>query len=561
MLKKAFLYTFLLSMVLSPLRAQDPGLWTFFPSGAIKVPPVVTPGGQIVLISEDQKVTVLDGFGKKLDRWDLNQRLAPFLSADLSGNLRLVTADRILHEVSIEGDVVWSFPLDDLPAGPGVVDWFGRTYILTRKGTLVKVSSDGQLIWSRKLSGAGTCGLILDLNGNLYADAGPGGLITHDLDGRLLWERQWTDQLAVMALHPGGTLWIQDRNGLLRIIHPFGEVVGRTEYDPFHSLYFSQEGGFWAVTLSHKVLRGNSRALGRAMVTLPELPTGQGALSATGALYLPLEKRILRVDLRGRVEDYAEIRGLGASLTLTKDGTLLSGDDQWTLLAFRAEPLHPFSWSQAQGNPAHNPLGNREGDWEALRRPWRENPDYLYFSALLDNNRRADREKILDEMEEMNGQGNLWGKWPFASALALQIAREGLRNPAFEDGRIANNWPILRSRAYGLLGQMRDPAVRKLLLEVAEKEFELSGVYQAVHSLGEIGYDFDGYTLEGFLRLLTKYPGDLQLAQAIFTASLKIKAYNQELMDTNAYSSIILHLVKGDYPSDFRRKVLASAQS
>jgi outer membrane protein assembly factor BamB len=366
-----------------------------FPGGAIKVPPAVTPGGQIVLISEDQKVSVLDGFGKKIDRWDLNQRLAPFLLADLSGNLRLVTADRVLHEVNLEGETIWSFPLDDLPAGPGVVDWYGRTYILTQKGSLVKISSNGQLIWSRKLAGAGKCGLILDLNGNLYADAGPGGLVTHDPDGRLLWERQWTDQLAVMALHPGGTLWIQDGNGLLRIIHPFGDVIGRTQYDPFQSLYFSQEGGFWAVTETKNVLRGNSRALGRAMVTLPELPTGYGALSATGALYLPLEKRILRVDLRGQVQDYAEIRGLGADLTLTKDGTLLAGDDQWTLMAFGAEPLHPFSWSQAEGNAAHNPLGNREGDWEALRRPWRENPDYLYFSALLENNRRQIGKKFL----------------------------------------------------------------------------------------------------------------------------------------------------------------------
>jgi hypothetical protein len=406
----------------------------------------------------------------------------------------------------------------------------------------------------------GACGLILDLNGNLYADAGPGGLVTHDPDGRLLWERKWTDQLAVMALHPGGTLWIQDRNGLLRIIHPFGDVVGRTEYEPFHSLYFSQEGGFWAVTQDRKVLRGNSRALGRAMVTLPALPSAKGALSATGALYLPLEKRILRVDLRGKITDYADIRGLGASLTLTKDGTLLAGDDQWTLSALQAEPFHPFSWSQAEGNPAHNPLGNREGDWDALRRPWRENADYLYFSALLENNRRSDRETILEELEKKNAQGNLWGQWPFASILALQIAREGLRNPAFEEGRIANNWPILRARAYGLLGQMRDPSVRKLLLEVAEQEYEPSGIYQAVHSLGEIGYDFDGYTLEGFLRLLKKFPEDLQLAQGIHAASKKIKAYNGELMDTEAYSAIILHLIRGDYPSDFRRLVLSEAQ-
>jgi outer membrane protein assembly factor BamB len=146
------LFFFFLSL---PIWSEGPELWKYFPSGAIKVPPAVTTGGQIVLISEDQKVTVLDGFGRKLDRWDLGQRLAPFLIADLSGHLRLVTADRVLHEVDLSGEILWSFPLDDLPAGPGVVDWFGRTYILTLKGTLLKISDNGQLLWSRKLSGAG----------------------------------------------------------------------------------------------------------------------------------------------------------------------------------------------------------------------------------------------------------------------------------------------------------------------------------------------------------------------------------------------------------------------
>jgi len=117
---------------------------------------------------------------------------------------------------------------------------------------------------------------------------------------------------------------------------------------------------------------------------------------------------------------------------------------------------------------------------------------------------------------------------------------EGVLNRGRENNRLLNNFPDIRREAARYLGKMGTPEAKEILLKIVYYDNEPMVLQEAIKSLGDIGIDDDGKTLNIIAWIFQKFdntnPDNLLALSVIETIE---KLSTKGLRDTNTFQILV----------------------
>ena len=136
------------------------------------------------------------------------------------------------------------------------------------------------------------------------------------------------------------------------------------------------------------------------------------------------------------------------------------------------------------------------------------------------------------------------------------LSREGRRNMARENGRLVNNFPDVRRQAARALGMIGSEEARQSLLEILQFENEPMVIQEAIKSLGDIGTNENGETVEHIAWVMSRFNAtnpDNIMAVATIDAFEKIARNNNGLNSPAAIRTLVL-ISEGQYVTPVKER-------
>ncbi|MDR1411857.1 MAG: HEAT repeat domain-containing protein [Spirochaetaceae bacterium] len=122
------------------------------------------------------------------------------------------------------------------------------------------------------------------------------------------------------------------------------------------------------------------------------------------------------------------------------------------------------------------------------------------------------------------------------------IGLEGVGNVIRENGRIINNFPDIRARAAGFLGEMGTPEAKTSLVKMLLSDNEPWVLSEAIKSLAKIGLNDDEETVRSIAWIVRRYdtiaPNDV-LAKSALDAFDSFSQNNNGIKDPSAIDAIM----------------------
>jgi hypothetical protein len=129
------------------------------------------------------------------------------------------------------------------------------------------------------------------------------------------------------------------------------------------------------------------------------------------------------------------------------------------------------------------------------------------------------------------------------------LALEGVMNKARVNGRLANNYPDVRTKAASYLGELGTPEAKNTLIKIVLADPEPMVLTEAVKSLAKIGINDNEETLNAISWIVTRFdvlkPDNL-LALSALEAYEVFAEKNGGLKDPNTVKTII-RIAEGPY--------------
>ena len=149
----------------------------------------------------------------------------------------------------------------------------------------------------------------------------------------------------------------------------------------------------------------------------------------------------------------------------------------------------------------------------------------------------------------------------------VYLVSEGTRiNQTRENGRLINNYPIVRRHAARYLGQIGTEEARQALITVIQAESEPMVIQEVIKSLGDIGVNVNNDAVDSITWVVSRFDNtnpDNMMALATIDAFEKIAKQNSGLNSTDAIN-LLLRIASGLYMSPVKeraRQLLAELRS
>ncbi|NNM67913.1 MAG: hypothetical protein HKM06_07880 [Spirochaetales bacterium] len=348
-----------------------------------------------------------------------------------------------------------------------------------------------------------------------------------------------------------GTLWLGGPDGLYRFQPAIGKAVHLGSFDsPLHGIALGADDG--PVVLGNQTLFFlDNTGLVKNSVALPAEARSGPILDDKGGFWVYTERGLFFGRSDGRLLRFWPTPWGGTPPLLASKGDLLWVASDWELRLLSHQSPPYLSWSQAGGSPQRSNFCHRGVSYRDRMKAWQGEPGFQVLEALLQEGTRAGQEKALELIEARQKQGTLMTDWSFANLILLGIARSGVTDVRLDNGRIVNDWPDLRLRAYRVLAQTATPEDRNELMDLVEREYEEPDQNEGVLALAHSGLDPDGELTQLLERLRQKHPGDQDLAQALLEAAQRIWTVNGPDAPSNL-ASLVNSLYQGNYPRVLR---------
>ncbi|MCK5674087.1 MAG: hypothetical protein KAH95_11970, partial [Spirochaetales bacterium] len=154
-------------------------------------------------------------------------------------------------------------------------------------------------------------------------------------------------------------------------------------------------------------------------------------------------------------------------------------------------------------------------------------PDYIYLMELADSGNEEILSELLDEIEyrmyaRAYDAGNI-----YLVDILKYIASDSVKRPLYEDGRLVNDFSIIRARAIEILGITGSLTTINFLTDLLIYEWDDFVIVSIIKSLGYLQSDMD-YTITGALKNYYEKKGDtidLRSASQILLTIQKMNKY------------------------------------
>jgi hypothetical protein len=164
----------------------------------------------------------------------------------------------------------------------------------------------------------------------------------------------------------------------------------------------------------------------------------------------------------------------------------------------------------------------------------------------------------LENLERLVDDGKIQQDSADALYLLDYLATEGTTHEVRVNGRLINNYPIVRKEACELLGRVGGETAKESLLTVLRQENEPMVMSEAVYALGKIGLNDDGQVANLLAEQLsnqTVVAPDDNFAFATLLAFEKLAEANNGIRSPAVYS-VLVEVAQGNYIDEVQEKAL-----
>ena len=481
----------------------------------------------VVVLCEDRSVRSYGRSGTALWRYEAGARLLPYLSRSREGTSYFSRIDGTLVALNRSGRELWTRLLNEPISAIPLVGYDGRIFAISNR-TVYCFSAAGLLKWKRPLLSNVSCEPVLSAEGGPLIALGDGSVLRVSPFGET---STFFFDAAPRAITVQGE----------RTLVGFGDGSIQEIMDGWAS-----SGEFAQLGIGISALAADRTSVA---YVLDNESTGmfdaQTGLNVWHGTVLKSRLRRLIIDERGLYvlgekgsvafsRDGRRLWSLnmdGASLpaTLSEEGLLYSGGDDWILYAYRVEERVLADYSNISSN---------KGRSYALTVP--EEPEIFPDPFAMEEANIQQRLDMIDEAILNREVGAL----EKANTLAL-IMIAGAELPKLgKRGPIAV-LPHQRARAAYALGDLGSSEVLPFLTNIFRRDPESVVRAAAAEAIGAIGSDPDGHAMEAF-------------AEAIFPP---VPMRDERLLFSTASSIGALCRFSGPPLSDMGIRLLVSLSS
>jgi len=180
----------------------------------------------------------------------------------------------------------------------------------------------------------------------------------------------------------------------------------------------------------------------------------------------------------------------------------------------------------------------------------------IEMMIIREQSRGGTREMQLIALEFIGEALARGSRGPELHATLEFLSFEGIINLTRESGRVVNNFPDVRVRTAYMLGQMGTPEARETLLVMVARDNEPMVLTEAIRSLGIIGYDPDGESINTIAMTVNRFNNlnpDNLLALSAIDAIERISAANDGIVFPAAVQTLI-RIAEGSYITIVRNR-------
>jgi hypothetical protein len=500
---------------------------------------------------------------------------------DRDGNLLAASEDRYLYRIDRHGKVLSRSDLPGLPVGFNALGVDGTVYVALRSG-LSAINPAGGQLWRYRFSAPLVADPVVSADGRVFCVDASGIFTALDHRGDVLWQETLNSGSGGQPIIDSrGVVIVADGSGFLNAWLPWGRFLWRFRLAGHQTAICAGNSAMYAASaegtiakVSHQgTLLWSSRLESRTLF-LVENTAGIAALDSSGNLTLlnhdgDIQMQPLRAVSRpaalfllqggfaaigkgGDVSIFSKSGGPAENgsipspietAALSSAGGIIAGGEDWNLYALKTEPRDPSGWSGPGGEPG-NRWNRRFIGSVSPRETWKEEPDYLLLSALMESGGREGRETALTIIRKVlaeSGPGNRRYP-PYYGDFTRMIATEAFDRPLLQGGRVINDYPDLREKALELLSREASYASLHTLRLAASQEWFSDNRAAAIRGLGRIGSDPDGKssrTIAGILLVQNTIETSPDFTRTAMKALHEILLYNGSAPDRALYETAI----------------------
>jgi len=495
MVAKKIFCIFIISLFLSIslFSSESPEIiWRCATGGRIITPPVEGTDGTIYFCSEDRFLYALQTDGSVKWRSDLEDRVTETLTVGSDGTLYAGSRRGFLIAVNPHGKQIWKTKLKGSPVGSPAAAPDGSLFLVTDEGWLYSISHTGFIHWEVRLPAVPVIGPVL--GAEIYIALNNERIYSYDTNGKNKWifllsgnagtislSRDniyvGTNNSTLVSIDFSGTrIWnISTRGNVSSIIVLTDDRIVCTSGNSI--IMLNSEGeNIW--NISHRRLQIDLAVYSNVLISL----------DTKGGIYW--------IDMDGLVLNQINGGDPVSRFLSSTDGNIYLGSKDWLLYKYGYINIinnnyKNYIWpSSGCGvyNRAYLSINKTEQNFFEIQK----SSDYTYLIEMSKSTDQKVLSKLLDEIEfRLYRQGYDVGKNYLNKILEI-LASESITRPLYEEGRLINDFPTIRSRAINILGITGSLKTIEFLVDMLNYEWDDYTVSSIIGSLGKLQSDKNG---------------------------------------------------------------------
>lgn len=503
-------------------------LWRYTTGGRIITPPVEGPDGTIYFCSEDRHLYALSNNGNILWRTNLEDRITETLSLGIDGTIYAGTKRGHFLAVNPMGEKLWKINLNGIPLGNPAIGPDGSIFIATTAGWLYSVSHTGFIRWEVRLPAPPVLGPVL--GNDIYIALNNERIYSYSINGVRLWTFLLSGNAESLVLSMDSIYAGTDNSTLVSIDFTGTRVWNIALYGPVSSIIVLTNNRV-VCTSGNNILMVDS--FGKTIWNKTELkPQWDLAaysnkivtLDSEGGLFWRNTDGVVVNQLRGGIPVR---RILGAS-----DGNIYLGSKDWLFYKYGFKNLVNDNYVEYIWPNFSAGIGNR-GYLLTKKIDFSEknisgSSDYVYLMAISKNLDERKLNGLLDEIEFRLFKRDVDAGKIYLITILKLLASDCIKRPLYEDGRLINDFPLIRSRAVEILGITGSLQTIEFLVDMLTYEWDDYVVNLIILSLGNLRSDKDRFISNGISNYYNdvKNTGNERFFNQILLTVQKLNSYN-----------------------------------